>query len=179
MSIGERIKFFRNLRGMSQKEFGILAEFPPRSADIRIAQYESGTRTPRGNILERLAYYLKVTPTALEVPSFESDYHFMHTLFMLEDKYGFEIEQASPREITLKLKTSLPPKSHERRLEDWAREYQKFKTGEITKEEYDQWRYTYPKVELQRFQLNQDEFKFQTLFEEACQPINTQEENNL
>ena len=109
MSIGERVKFFRNLRGMSQKEFGILAEFPPRSADIRIAQYESGTRTPRGNILERLAYYLKVTPVALEVPSFESDYHFMHTLFMLEDKYGFEIERVSPREITLKLKTSLPP----------------------------------------------------------------------
>ena len=150
MSIGERIKFFRNLRGMSQKEFGILAEFPPRSADIRIAQYESGTRTPRWNILERIAYYLKVTPVALEVPSFESDYHFMHTLFMLEDKYGFEIEQVSPREITLKLKTSLPPKSHERRLEDWAREYRKFKTGEIAKEEYDQWRYTYPEVEMQR-----------------------------
>lgn len=162
MSIGERIKFFRNLRGMSQKEFGILAEFPPRSADIRIAQYESGTRTPRGTILERIAYYLKVTPTALEVPSFESDYHFMHTLFMLEDKYGFVIEQVSPREITLKLKTSLPPKSHERRLEDWAKEYEKFKNGEISKEEYDQWRYTYPEVEVQRTKERLDKVRPQS-----------------
>lgn len=162
MSIGERIKFFRNLRGMSQKEFGILAEFPPRSADIRIAQYESGTRTPRGNILERIAYYLKVTPVALEVPSFESDYHFMHTLFMLEDKYGFEIEQVSPREINLKLKTSLPPKSHERRLEAWAKEYEKFKNGEISKEAYDQWRYTYPEVEVQRTKERLDKVKPQS-----------------
>lgn len=169
MSIGERIKFFRNLRGMSQKEFGILAEFPARSADIRIAQYESGTRTPRGKILERLAYYLKVTPVALQVPSFETDLHLMHTLFMLEDKYGFEIEQVSPREINLKLKTSLPPQSYERRLEDWAREYKKFKNGEITKDEYDQWRYTYPEVEMQRFRDQMDELHRQK----------KEEENNL
>lgn len=159
MSIGERIKFFRNLRGMSQKEFGTLAEFPPRSADIRIAQYESGTRTPRGEIFERIAHYLNVNPVALQVPSFESEYHFMHTLFMLEDLYGFEIEQVSPREISLKLKTSLPTKSHESRMIEWAKEYEKFKNGEITNEEYDQWRYTYPERKVQQTKERLDEFR--------------------
>ena len=32
----------------------------------------------------------------------------------------------------------------------WAKEAKKLKAGEITKEEYDHWRYTYPEVEAQR-----------------------------
>ena len=34
----------------------------------------------------------------------------------------------------------------------WHNEYQKFLNGEITKEEYDHWRYTFPKVEGDRFE---------------------------
>ena len=52
---------------------------------------------------------------------------------------------------------------------DWAKKYKKYKNGEISKEEYDQWRYTYPDVEMQHIKLNQDEFKFQMLFEETIQ----------
>ena len=46
MAIGERIRFIRNLRGMTQKYLGIMAGLPERTADIRMAQYEAGTRTP-------------------------------------------------------------------------------------------------------------------------------------
>ena len=49
MSIGERIRYIRNLRGMTQKELGKAIGFDDRTADIRIAQYESGTRTPKAN----------------------------------------------------------------------------------------------------------------------------------
>ena len=51
MAIGERIHFIRNLRGMTQKYLGILAGFPERTADVRMAQYESGTRTPKADFL--------------------------------------------------------------------------------------------------------------------------------
>ena len=47
MAIGERIRFFRNLRGMTQKYLGQVVGFPEKTADIRMAQYESGSRTPR------------------------------------------------------------------------------------------------------------------------------------
>ena len=50
MAIGERIRFFRNLRGMTQKLLGIQVGFPEKTADIRIAQYESGTRTPKEDL---------------------------------------------------------------------------------------------------------------------------------
>ena len=44
MAIGERIHFFRILRGMTQKYLGTIVGFPERSADVRLAQYETGTR---------------------------------------------------------------------------------------------------------------------------------------
>ena len=35
-------------------------------------------------------------------------------------------------------------------LNAWKKEAEKLKAGEITKEDYDHWRYTYPKVEAER-----------------------------
>lgn len=47
MAIGERIRFFRNLRGMTQKYLGQVVGFPEKTADIRMAQYESGSSVPQ------------------------------------------------------------------------------------------------------------------------------------
>ena len=37
MAIGERIRFIRNLRGMTQKWLGQAVGFPPKTADVRMA----------------------------------------------------------------------------------------------------------------------------------------------
>ena len=50
MAIGERIRFFRNLCGMTQKYLGQVVGFPEKTADIRMAQYESGSRTPKADL---------------------------------------------------------------------------------------------------------------------------------
>jgi transcriptional regulator with XRE-family HTH domain len=55
MAIGERIRFFRNLRGMTQKYLGQVVGFPEKTADIRMAQYESGSRTPKAELTEEQA----------------------------------------------------------------------------------------------------------------------------
>ena len=91
MAIGERIRFIRNLRGMTQKWLGMAVGFPENAADVRIAQYESGTRTPKEKVLNDLARVLEVSPLALDVPNIESYYSLMHTLFTLEDLYGIRI----------------------------------------------------------------------------------------
>ena len=62
MAIGERIRFFRNLRGMTQKYLGQAVGFPEKTADIRMAQYESGSRTPKAELTENLAGALGVSP---------------------------------------------------------------------------------------------------------------------
>ena len=85
MAIGERLRFFRNLRGMTQKYLGQVVGFPEKTADIRMAQYESGSRTPKAELTESLAGALGVSPLALSVPDIDSYLGLMHTLFTLED----------------------------------------------------------------------------------------------
>jgi len=91
MAIGERIRFFRNLKGMTQKYLGIQVGFPERTADIRMAQYESGSRTPKSELTNNLAEVFDVSTMALTVPNIESYNGLMHTLFAVEDLYGLKI----------------------------------------------------------------------------------------
>ena len=70
MAIGERIRFFRNLRGMTQKYLGQVVGFPEKTADIRMAQYESGSRTPKAELTGQMAEALDVSPKAIAVPDF-------------------------------------------------------------------------------------------------------------
>ncbi len=65
MAIGERIHFFRTMRGMTQKYLGMALGFPEKSADVRLAQYENGSRTPKADVTAALAQVLDVSPKAL------------------------------------------------------------------------------------------------------------------
>lgn len=55
MSIGDKIKYLRKVRHLTQKELGIAVGFYEKNADIRIAQYESGTRTPKPELTTKFA----------------------------------------------------------------------------------------------------------------------------
>ena len=151
MAIGERIRFFRNLKGMTQKFLGVKVGFPEKTADIRLAQYESGTRTPKSDLTEALADALGVSTMALNVPDIDTDLSFMHTLFALEDIYGLKIDKLDD-EVCIRLDKNRGTSyiSLLERFSAWQKEAEKYRNGEISKEEYDRWRYTYPEVEVQR-----------------------------
>ena len=91
MSPGRRIRHYRMLRGMTQKALGIAAGFPPETADIRIAQYESGARMPKHALLCALADALGVLPSALDIPHIKSREVLNQLLLALEDEYGLTI----------------------------------------------------------------------------------------
>ena len=147
MAIGERIRFFRNLKGMTQKWLGIAAGFPEKTADIRMAQYESGTRTPKADLTETLAGVLEVSPLALSVPDIDSDLGLMHTLFALEDLYGLKTDIVDG-EVRLRFdKGSAADASFAEMISAWAEQSAKYKSGEISKEDYDKWRYNYPQFD--------------------------------
>lgn len=78
MAIGERIRFFRNLRGMTQKYLGQVVGFPEKTADIRMAQYESGSRTPKTDLTNKLAEVFDISPQVLSVPDIDSYTGLMH-----------------------------------------------------------------------------------------------------
>lgn len=147
MAIGERIRFIRNLRGMTQKYLGMSVGFPERTADVRMAQYESGTRVPKVDLTNALARALDVSPQALDLPDIDSYNGLIHTLFALEDVYGLKIGEING-EVCLRLDKSALTMFD--MLTAWQREAAKLEAGEITKEGYDTWRYNYPRIEAER-----------------------------
>lgn len=148
MAIGERIHFFRLLRGMTQKYLGMALGFPEKSADVRLAQYETGSRTPKTDLTAALAQVLDVSPHALSVPDIDSYVGLMHTLFTLEDNYGLKISEMDG-EVCLKVdvrKSKDSARLHEM-LCSWQQVAAMLEAGEISKEDYDKWRYHYPEFD--------------------------------
>ena len=148
MAIGERIHFFRTMRGMTQKYLGMAVGFPEKTADVRMAQYETGARTPKAELTASLANALEVSPQALAVPDIDSYTGLMHTMFTLEDRYGLKIDEADG-EVFLKVdvfKGKDATRLHEM-LCAWRQAAAMLKAGEITQEDYDRWRYRYPEFD--------------------------------
>ena len=148
MAIGERIHFFRNLRGMTQNYLEQTVDFPEKTTDVRMAQYESGTRTPKAELTKILANVLDISPHVLDIPDIDSNVGLMHTLFTLEDLRGLRVTEVDG-EVCIKLDKSNGKIYHEmsKMLFAWLAQAKKLESGEITKEEYDQWRYRYPEFD--------------------------------
>ena len=111
------------VKGLKQKELGEMVGFMGKTSDVRIAQYETEARTPKDDLIKQLADIFGVTPRAITVPNIDSYLGLMHTFFALEDEYGFKIST------------------------DWLTQYSKLKQGELSQDEYDNWRYNYPNIE--------------------------------
>ena len=148
MAIGERIRFFRNLRGMTQKYLGTVVGFPEKTADIRMAQYESGSRTPKADLTNSLAEVLGISPLALSVPDIDSYLGLMHTLFTLEDRYGLTVEK-NESGVSMRIDPRKGKDAAElcKMVSAWAEQSEKYHSGEICREDYDRWRYNYPKYD--------------------------------
>lgn len=148
MAICERIHYFRLKQGMTQKYLGQAVGFPEKSADVRLAQYETGTRTPKADLTAALAQVLDVSPQALAVPDIDSYIGLMHTLFTLEDVYGLTVNEADG-EVCLKVNKGKGKDAAEllKMLCAWKSQTDQLKAGEITQEDYDRWRYYFPKYD--------------------------------
>ncbi len=157
MAIGERIRFIRNLRGMTQKYLGMAIGFDEKTADVRMAQYESGTRTPKEKLVSDLANAMDVSPKALDVPEIDSHIGLMHTLFALEDLYGLKINSIDGELcLTLDKTNGSTYLSMFDMFNAWSHEAKKLNHGKITKQEYDDWRYNYPRIEAERLKAELD-----------------------
>lgn len=147
MAVGKRIRFFRKLRGMTQKELGKAVGFSSRTASIRITQYECGARTPKPELMKQISDALGVSEDALTTPDFESTTCLMHTLFALEDACFFDVfSLAGNIELWSDTEDDSVPLAVRVMLRTWAELRENYMHGKISKEEYDQWRYNFPNV---------------------------------
>ena len=120
----------------------------PVPADVRISQYETGSRTPKADLTASLACTLDVSPQALTVLDIDSSIGLMHTLFTLKDIYGLTIDEAEG-EICLRVDPSKGKDAAElhKMLCIWRQAAAMLQAGEISREDYDRWRYYYPEFD--------------------------------
>lgn len=147
MAFGKRIKFFRNRKGMKQKELGELLGFLGKTSDVRVAQYETEARTPKADLVKEMAQIFGVSPRAINVPNIDSYLGLMHTLFTLEDMYGIKIGEIDG-ELCLRLNREHREYQHLfEPFHTWQQMAAKLEFGELSQEEYDNWRYNYPELD--------------------------------
>ncbi len=144
MAIGKRIKFFRKKKELTQKQLGRMLGFLGKTSDVRMAQYEAEARIPKQELVKSMANIFDISPNALTVPNIDNYIGLLHTFFALEDLYGLKITTIND-EICLHLDKS--DISLFQMFQVWQEQSAKLEQGEITKEQYDQWRYNYPKFD--------------------------------
>ena len=143
MTVGQRIKKFRTDRGLSQKQLAFMCHM----SEPAIRNYELGNRYPGMKQIEKIAAALGVNPYAIADPDFETNYlGIIHALFQLEDKYGLKPESEGGRTVLDFGKNH----SITSMLDLWYEELTKLRNGEITQEEYDMWRYGFPRLQAER-----------------------------
>ena len=122
--------------------------FHGKSSDVRMAQYESEARIPKQELIKEMADRLEVDTKALTVPNIDNYLGLMHTFFALEDMYGLTIEDHDGN-ICFSFDPAItePHSTLNDYLKTWLRQKNKLEHGEITKEQYDEWRYKYPALE--------------------------------
>ena len=149
MAIGQRIKFFRNRKRFTQKQLGEMLGFHGKSSDVRMAQYESEARIPKQKLIKEMADLLEIDTKALTVPNIDNYFGLMHTFFALEDMYGLTIGE-NDGNICLSLDPAVTTPHYflDDCLKSWLLQKKKLAQGEITKEQYDEWRYQYPKLDM-------------------------------
>ena len=109
---------------MKQKELGMAVGFSEKSADVRIAQYESGSRTPKKPMLARFAELLQVKPQNFDAGAADSAEAILWTLFWLDE----DIRRCPEQE---KLAYH---------LRKWYAKRRELMAGKITQEEYFDWK---------------------------------------
>ena len=166
MAIGERIRFFRNLRGMTQKYLGQVVGFPEKTADIRMAQYESGYRVPKKDTLIEIAKILNVNYINFitEAPGCAED--IMQIFFWLDEvnrntfhlfqlvrnpgkcnasddksvRYNDSDEWPAHAPVGIWIDYGLVNEF----LREWCLRKEQLKNGEISEDEYFEWKINWP-----------------------------------
>ena len=141
MTVGEKIKKILTFRGITQKELGLAVGFEEKGADNRIAQYETNYRVPKRELLDKIAQALRVDFQNFYTlrPGCAED--FMRTFFWLDED--------SPGSIRLFQLVRNPGIYFNYGLVDefmreWLLRQQELHAGEITREEYFEWKINWP-----------------------------------
>ncbi|HIU23549.1 MAG TPA: helix-turn-helix transcriptional regulator [Candidatus Coprovicinus avistercoris] len=132
--MGNRIRKLRERRGMTQKELAEACGI----GESALRSYELGARYPKDRVLDKLAKVLRVRPEIFEVYGIDTELQLVHALFNFEDRFKLEPGSQGCPVIGVGGSGML-----RKALSDWSKKHQQLIDGEITQEEYQDWKDTY------------------------------------
>ena len=124
---------------MTQKELGIAIGIGEESASPRMAQYETDNRTPRKEMLNKMAVVLDVDPRNISIPTGYREEDMVYRLLVLEDYFPEMKLERNGR--TGEVVINLQNKKINEFLYQWGTIRGKKKQGMISEDEYMQWKY--------------------------------------
>lgn len=163
MTTGEKIQRIRLHRKLTQKELGDRIGLTAN----RVAQYEMGYRVPKRPLLEQMTQALEISPLALLEPTTGTLSDIMETLFWMDEEVPGIFRLTSIRRGSTEkgTDTSLPqlegnlvvPSSPfpptvlwtengmlDSLFKEWAEQQTAYYSGQITHEQYFEWKLRWP-----------------------------------
>ena len=135
MTVGEKIKRIRQVKGLTQVQLADLVSLPVG----RIKQYETNVRNPKPAQLEEFAAALGVTVEYLTNHNIDTYNDVKHTLLELEDTFGLKISEINGNCILQFNDTELT-----QFLKEWQNAKKGSNSSAQTLKEYELWKATYP-----------------------------------
>lgn len=133
MSTGKRIRAAREAAGMTQAE--VAEEIGVSAPSIRL--YELDKRTPKPEILDKIAKAIGVDPQSLIEIEINSARDALELLFRIEESFGLTPNADGTLIVDKKVKGS---QKLDIAISQWTQMHNDLKEGNITQEEYDSWK---------------------------------------
>ena len=137
MKLGEKIKLVRKHRGLTQRELGERLHLDGNAAN-RIAQYESGFRTPKEDRIQEIARVLNVRKENFFVKA-ETPEDIIRLLIWFDWEHGCD---GSVLVCMILLFDEFEKVS--KYLKEWYELKKKLETGQSTQAEYLEWMLQWP-----------------------------------
>ena len=148
--IGERIRYYRKKKGLTQKELADLCNL----SEAAIRNYELGNRTPDYETIMKIAEHLGISFYTISDPDLLDIFGALHILFRMEELYGLHPE-VSGNKVRLSFEhTSLlralgnSDAMLAQTVKTWNRKYKQYKSGKISEEEYEDWKSKFPEFAI-------------------------------
>lgn len=164
MTQGERIKYIRQKRGLTQQQLGEACGFTESSAGVRIRQYESNQKSPKDDTLMLIAKALKVNYIAIKNYDLGSAEDILETLFWLDASGNtielFSFDKTNDYDNDWKFKGTYNDDTYMSGrppfglvinyglvndfMKEWFLRKQQLKANEITQDQYNNWKWNWP-----------------------------------
>ena len=174
-TFGSKLKIIRSFRGLTQKQLGVMVGFDEKNADVRVRHYELGIITPKKDGMLKIAQILKVNYINFCVEEIGSDEHIMQFFFWIDELSKGTFKPIQLEKIPQKKYVKLNPNHSENDMtvsyhendnwpaftpmamllnrrnlsgyvQEWANRKYELSSGEITKEEYLEWKLNWPQT---------------------------------